>query len=135
MLFNLNPPNAPRRRRQPRQRRYRNGQRAAVARAIAGAKLLLGLPVRVTSQDEAAATVGVAVRYVTAAAAVLKAENPELLDAVLTGRVPLPVAGKEARKRGDLIEAYRKAAPTDRIVLARAIGPTKLWDEAVAPTL
>ena len=59
-----------------RHRRHRNGHRAAVARAIAGAKLCLGLPIRVTSQDEAAATVGVAVRYVTAAVAVLKAKTP-----------------------------------------------------------
>jgi hypothetical protein len=97
--------------------------------------ILLGLPIHVTSQGEAAALVGVAIRYVNAAVAVLKAENPELLVAVLTGRVPLPVAGKEARKRGDLIEAYRKAAPTDRIALVRAIGPTKLWDEAITPAL
>jgi hypothetical protein len=125
-------------RRRPRHRRrrlYRNGQLAAVKRAIAGARLVLGLPLHVTSQVEAAASVGVSVPHLTAAIAVLRTEDADLLDKVLTGKLPLRTAAKDARRRGNLIDAYRRASPADRVALARTIGAAVLWDEVLEPAL
>jgi hypothetical protein len=118
-----------------RHRRHHDGQRAAVRRAVTGARLSLGLSLDVHTQGEAAAAVAVSLRHVTAAVAVLKAEDAELLGRVLTGEVSLRAAARNAGKRGSLIAAYRQASPEDRLALARTVGPDVLWDETLAPVL
>ena len=37
--------------------------------------------------------------------------------------------------RAALIAAYRDASPVDRIALVQAIGPTEMFDTAIAPAL
>jgi hypothetical protein len=57
-------------------RRYHNGERAAVARGVIGAKILLGIPVEASSLAEAAAQVHVSIHYVEWAAWVIQSEDP-----------------------------------------------------------
>ncbi len=54
-----------------RRSQFRNGQRGAVMRAVAGASILLGLPVKASSRARAAELVGSSIRYVEAAVWVL----------------------------------------------------------------
>src|SRR6516164_3133120 len=91
MLYRLNGHSRPSRSRQARARRpYRNRQYDnAVARAFVGAKLLMGRPVVPNTQVEAAQLVGSTALYVAAAATVIDAENPSLIDHVLHGNIPL----------------------------------------------
>ena len=65
---------------------FRHGQRVAVMRALTGASILLGLPVKRSSQARAAEIVGSNLHYIEAAITVLKAEDPALLADVLAGR-------------------------------------------------
>src|SRR5215469_6142815 len=87
---------------------FRHGQRVAVVRALTGASLLLGLPIKLTSRARTAEIVGSNLHYIEAAITVLKAEDPGLLADVLAGREPLLAAAAKVRHRADLIAAYRK---------------------------
>ena len=96
---------APRLSRQLRGRRrpYRNHQRDnAAARAFAGAKLWLGLPVQPQTQAEAANLVASCPLYVAAATALLEVGAYALIEQVLQGKTSLIEAGAAVRKRARL---------------------------------
>jgi hypothetical protein len=44
-------------------------------------------------------------------------------------------AGDNVRGRVKLVDAFKNATPEDRVALAHAIGPTELFDTAIAPAL
>jgi hypothetical protein len=121
--------------RQPR-RRYRKHQRAdATSRAFAGAKLVLGIPIQAKTQAEAAELVGSTRLYVAAAAVLLEAEAPALVEEVLGGSVSLLDAAASVRKRVRLVKAYRQADRSDRKALGEIVGVASVFDDAVAPLL
>jgi len=124
--------------RQPKRKtkpHFRNGERRAVRRALTGARIRLGLPVRASSLKSAAQQVGSTASYVEAAVWVLQAEDPALLNDVLSGRKQLLVAAAEVRQRANLITAYRRASLRDRAVAGPTIGVDHVWDELIAPAL
>jgi hypothetical protein len=123
--------------RQPRARRpYRNRQHDnATARAFAGARLWKGQPVVPSTQAEAARLVGSTPLYIAAAATVLEAENPVLIDYVLRGNRGLLEAAESVRKRVRLVKAYREADRDDRKAFGKTIGVDNVFDELVAPLL
>jgi hypothetical protein len=126
------PLRAPRRSRQYRssRRHFRNGQRAAVLRAVTGARLYIGKAAPTLAS--AAACVGSNAAYVEAAIVLLRAEDPTLLDRALRGHVPLRAAAKQARCLVDLVTTYREARDEDRIAFARACGIEKIFETLVA---
>jgi hypothetical protein len=130
--------NAPRPSRQQRvcRRRYRKRQHDnAVERALLGAGLWKGLPVTPRTQAEAARLVGSTPQYIAAAAALVEAEDPGLIQHVLTGRISLLEAAETVRKRVRLVKAYREADRNDRQALGKAIGVDTVFDEIVGPHL
>jgi hypothetical protein len=119
---------------QPRRSRRRDRPDAAL-RAITGAKLLLGAPVRPKTQAEAAELVGCTRPYIAAAAVLLEAGAPALVEGVLCGDVSLLEAAKSVRRRARLIQAYRQADRSDRKALGEVVGVASVFDDAVAPLL
>ena len=93
----------PHRRRSSR-RHFRNGQQAAVIRAVTAAKLYLGGAVPTLAA--AATACGSNVHYVGAAVILLKSENSTLLSRARCGAVPLLAAAREAKRVARLISAY-----------------------------
>jgi len=73
--------------------------------------------------------------YVSAAIAILRSENKELLVDVVKGRVPLLEAARETQRLSVLVSAYREASASDRVNFAKAVGPTVLFDTALVPAL
>lgn len=114
---------------------FRNDQRAAVARAITGASILLGIPVKTSSQARAAQLVGSSIRYVQAACLVLQVEDPALLADVLAGRQPLLDVAAKICGRANLINAYRRAAPNDRAAFGSTVGANSVWNDVIIPSL
>jgi hypothetical protein len=96
---------------------------------------LLGHPVEVSSQRQAADLVGSTVNYIVAATVLLQAEDPRLVDQVLTGRVPLLKAAAAVRKRAKFLSAFRQTSPADRAAVAKVIGAATVFDELVSPAL
>lgn len=137
MLYRANGHSGRGRPRQPRTRRpYRNRQyHNAAVRAFAGAKLLLRIPVKPKSQVEAAELVASTPQYIAAAAALVEAASPDLIERVLQGRFPLLAAGELVRKRVRLVKAYREADRDDRKALGKMVGVDRVFDEAIAPLL
>ena len=140
----LQPPSSPMRPRQPRPRRpYRNRQHHnATARAFAGAKLWMRQPVVPSTQAEAARLVGSTPAYVAAAATVINAATPGLIENVLRGRVPLLAAAHEARRRQnakrtveEMVASWRCWTPGQRANFGRAVGVAEIWDDAIAPVV
>ena len=124
--------------RQPRtyRRHYHNRQHAgATARAFAGARALLGVPLHVKSQAEAAALFASTRQYIPAAATLLEAEDPHLIQYVLSGRIPLLEAAATVRKRAQLVKAYRAASDGDRKALGVVVGVDAVFDQTIAPLL
>jgi hypothetical protein len=119
---------------QPRRFRHRRRPDAAL-RAITGAKLLLGAPVRPKTQAEAAELVGSNRPYIAAAAMLLEAEVPALIEDVLLGEVSLLGAAASIRKKARLVKAYREANRSDRRALGKAVGIDAVFDEIIAPLL
>jgi hypothetical protein len=119
-----------------RHRHYRKHRHDnAPARAFAGAKLWLRQPVVPATQAEAARLVGSTPAYVAAAAVVINAATPGLIENVLHGRVPLLEAAESVRKRVRLVKAYREADRDDRKALGTVIGVDHVFDETIAPSL
>ena len=118
----------------PHGSQFRDGQRAAVMRAVTGASILLGLPIQVPSQARAAELVGSSRRYVEAAVWVLQAEDPALLADILAGRKTLLKAAAKVRRRANLIVAYRKATPDDLEKFGSTVGVDKVFDETIVPS-
>ena len=124
--------------RQPRtyRQRHRNRQRTgATARAVAAAKVLAGVPLHVKSQAEAAALFASTRQYIAAAATLLEAEDPHLIQHVLSGRIPLLEAAATVRKRAQLVKAYRAASDGDRKALGVVVGVDAVFDQTIAPLL
>jgi hypothetical protein len=119
---------------QPRRSRRRHPPDAAL-RAITGAKLLLGAPVQPKTQAEAAELVGSTRPYIAAAAMLLEAEVPALIESILRGDVSLLGAAASVRKRARLVRAYRQADRSDRKALGEVVGVASVFDDAVAPLL
>jgi hypothetical protein len=126
-----------RRRRQSRhrspRRHLRNGERAAVIRAMTAAKLYL---------DQTAPTVvfaatacGSNAHYVRAAVTLMKAENLTLVDRVAKGHVSLLQAARDVKQLAGRVNAYRTATAADHVAFAHVIGPATLFDNAVAPAI
>jgi hypothetical protein len=132
MLYRGNSaPSAPN---QPRRFGRRRRPDAAL-RAITGAKLFLGAPVRPKTQAEAAELVGSTRPYIAAAAMLLEAEVPALIEGILRGDVSLLGAAASVRKRARLVRAYRQADRSDRKALGEVVGVASVFDDAVAPLL
>lgn len=113
--------------------RRRHG--AAIARAFTGARLLLGIPVQPKTQAQAAELAGSTRLYVAAAAMLLEAEVPALVESVRCGDVSLLEAAKSVRRRVQLVRAYRQADRNDRRGLGEVVGVASIFDDAVAPLL
>ncbi len=126
-------PPVKRRRYRSARRHFRGYQRAAVLRALTGAKGYRNGWFSTVS--EAATACGSNAVYVAAAVVLLEAENSTLLDQVLTGQVPLLAAVEEIKRLAELVAAYRKASAADRVQFARTIGPSTLFDNSLVPAL
>jgi hypothetical protein len=109
--------------------------RSAVARAMTGARLLLGMPVQPSSPTCAAELVGSSFQYVEAAKWLLEAQDQALLTDVLAGHKPLLEAGAQARVRADLIGAYRRATLADRAAFGSIVGIDDVFDSCIVPSL
>jgi hypothetical protein len=137
MLYRANGNSGPSRPRQPTRRRpYRNRQHDnATARAFAGAQLWRGQPVVPSTQAEAARLVGSTPLYIAAAATVIDADTPGLIDRVLRGHVGLLEAAETVRRQVRLVKAYREADRDDRKAFGKTIGVDNVFDELIAPLL
>ena len=142
MLDRANKLNAP-----PRQlirRHYRKHRRDnAPARAFAGARLWMRHPVVPSTQAEAARLVGSTPAYVAAAATVINAAVPGLIEDVLCGRVPLLAAAREARQRQEaagitgekMAATWRGWTRAQRANFGRTVGVAEIWDQAIVPAI
>src|SRR5262245_1412326 len=122
-----------RRSRQSARRHFRRGERAAARRAVTAAGLYIdgGLPSLRTAAESCGSNVG----YVQAATWLLRSENPDLLNKVLAGHVPVLTAAAQVRRLAQLVDAYRAATSVDRVQFVRAIGATEVFEEAVSPAV
>jgi hypothetical protein len=120
----------PHRQRASARRHFRNGHRAAVVRAVTGARLYLNgaVPTLATAAESTGSNVG----YVQAAITLLRADNASLVSDVLAGHVPILGAAKEAGRLVNLIAAYREAKDPDRVAFARACGVETIFNTLVA---
>jgi hypothetical protein len=126
--------NGRRRRRQSARRYFSNdGRRLAAIRAVTGAERYLAG--QASSYAAAAESCGSCVAYVKAAAAIATAKDWRLMDRVLSGQVPLLVAGGRVKDVAKLIAAFSAASAADRVAFAKAIGPTVLFDDTLAPAV
>jgi hypothetical protein len=116
-------------------RHFRNGQRTAVVRAMTAAALYLGKPVVAHTLADAAEKCGSGIRYVEAAVTLLRTNDEALIATALAGDRSLLEIATEVRRRANLVTAYRKASAADKIALAKAVGPSVLWDDVLAPVL
>jgi hypothetical protein len=87
------------------------------------------------TQAEAAELVGSTRPYIAAAAMLLEAEVPALIESILRGDVSLLGAAASVRKRARLVRAYRQADRSDRKALGEVVGVASVFDDAVAPLL
>jgi hypothetical protein len=94
-----------------------------------------GRPVTPSTQAEAARLVGSTPLYIAAAATVIDAESPALIENVLRGHVGLLEAAESVRRRVRLVKAYREADRDDRKALGKMVGIDRVFDEAIAPLL
>jgi len=135
---------SPRRQRASARRHFRLGQRAAAARAFAGAERYLNR----TAPTLAAAAMhcGSNVPYVQAAIVLIQdktALHPEIVrKAVLEGRAPLLAAAREVRRRKaervaveEVVASWRCWTPGQRAQFGRSVGVAEVWDDAIVPAL
>ena len=123
----------PRRRYRSARRHFRGRRCAAALRAFTAAEL--HLTGKVKSLVEAAAACGSNPSYVAGAITILHAEDAQLRERVLTGKVSLMTAARSATGTAKLVAAWRTASAADRVALARTVGPSTLFDHALAPAL
>jgi hypothetical protein len=123
----------PRKRHRSSRRQFRNGQRAAVIRALAAARLYASDPI--CSLMGAATSCGSNVPYIRAAITLVKSEQPGTLRAALSGDVSLLQAAAQITCVADLVAAYRRAGASDRILFGRTIGPEAVFSTIVEPAL
>jgi hypothetical protein len=94
--------------------------------------LWMGWPV---TPSTPARLVGSTPLYIVAAATVIDAESPGLIENVLRGHVGLLEAAESVRRRVRLVKAYREADPDDRKALGKMVGIDRVFDEVIAPLL
>ena len=127
-------PNVKRKRpRRPHRRHFRGRERVAVKRAMTAARLYLNGTFK--TLIEAATSCGSNIHYVRAAVTLIQAENTLLMTRVLAGHASLLKAAHDARGLAGLVKAYRVTTDDDHVAFARVIGPTTLFDNAVAPAI
>jgi hypothetical protein len=131
----------PRRQRASAGRHFRNGHRAAVVRAVTGARLYLDG--RVSSLAAAAEACGSNINYIRAAVALLKADDPEILDLALEGWCSLSTAADYARLHRktesitvtEAVASWRVWTPEQRAEFGRGAGVADIWDHAISPVI
>jgi len=115
-----------------RHRRFRNGYRLAAMRASSGALLVLedGL-----DPIAAADWVGSNPAYIRAMLAVIESRDEALLDAVMTGRVPVLTAATQIKGLAKLLKAYGAATAANKAAFGRAAGVDNVFDDVIAPAI
>jgi hypothetical protein len=111
---------------------FRNGCRLAALRGYTGAKLALEQGI---SPAGAALMSGSSAAYVRALMAVLESKDATLLNAVLTGRVPVLTAAAQVRALDKLLAAYAVATTETKAAFGRIAGIDNVFDNVVAPTI
>src|SRR5262245_11762840 len=114
-------------------RRTQGGQCAAAVRALTAAALYGDG--QVPSLAAAALGCGSCVTYVQAALILLRSENVTMLERAVHGQIPLCKAARQIKRVAALVNAYRTAGAADRVVFAKTIGPTTLFDSALVPAI
>jgi hypothetical protein len=116
---------------------FRDGIRVAAEKAFTAGRYYLdksakGEPITVR---EAARSHGSNVVYVWRAIEILKMDDQDLVDLVLSGRAPLQKVAGYAKPRVRLREAMNNASPMARADVARTFGPEFMWTQLVEPLL
>lgn len=109
------------------------GKQAAALRALTGAQIWLGVPIRKPTLRDATVMVGCSPTYIRAAATLIAHGDDTLIGRVATGRVPLLKAAGSVKAQVALVRALRTATPQDRAAaVACVLGPEGVLDLAVA---
>jgi hypothetical protein len=134
-----------RRQRKSARRHFRNGWRAAAARAFTTAELYLNG--RIPTLATAAARCGSNVPYLQAAIILIRDEtatDPQMIrESVLVGHTPLLAAAHQARRRQkaghftveELAASWRRWSPGERATFGRSVGVAEIWDHAIEPVI
>ena len=117
----------------PRGRRLLCGTSVAALRALTAAVQYLNG--EVPTLGAAVAACGSNVHYVAAAVVLIKANDTALITQVLNGSVPLLRAAKSVEQAVRLVEAFSASSATERRMFGQAVGPSKLFDDAVVAAL
>ena len=104
-------------------------------RAVVAAWLLHNHLLGVSTVTQAVVLTNSSRPSVEAALTILKAEDEELLDLVLTGYVSLALGARHVKHRAGLIASFRSACPEDRVAFGQAVGAAALFDDVVLPSL
>jgi hypothetical protein len=130
-----------RRQRASARRHFRNGQCAAVLRALAGARLYLDK--QAPTLIAAATSCGSNVQYVRAAIILIEDGSLNEQALVLAGHLPLLEAASQVRQRraaeripvDEAVLAWRSWTPEQRADFGRGAGISEIWDCAIAPVI
>ena len=110
-------------------------KRNPAAQGLVAAYLLREGVLGIDTTLKAAAATGTTRDGVRDALILLQNGDETLAADVLQGRESLSRAADKVRGRVKLVEAFKSATPDDRIAFARVIGPTELFEAAVAPAI
>ena len=113
----------------------RSPKRNPALQAFVAAQMLREGWLGIDTAVKAAAATGVTRAAVKDAQIILESGDENLAADVLQGWESLSRAADKVRGRVKLVEAFKSATPDDRIAFARVIGPTELFEAAVAPAL
>jgi hypothetical protein len=83
----------------------------------------------------AAEQYGVSLQYVTAMTVVLATEDPDLLDQVIAGELPLLSTAENNKARARFVEAFRAMTATDKAAAGATLSAEILFDELVIPAI
>jgi hypothetical protein len=106
----------------------------AALRAVAAATRYRD-PQNAYSLADCALMHGTGVRYLRAAIALLKHDDPALIDAVVHGRINILAAAKPIEAEMRLVAAFQAASPQVRIAAGLKVGPGVIWDSMISPSL
>jgi len=119
-------------RRRPRQRsthkRSRHGRNIAAVRAFTAARLFRTKAIDCESLNDAAESCGASFGYARAADIVLAARDPELVDRVLYGEIPMFQAAQLVAGKAKVLAALDAATDEDIVSVLKTYGPTEFWD-------
>jgi hypothetical protein len=125
---------SPRRQRRSPHRQFRNGQRAAVLRAVTAAGLYDTAPASDTLA-KAAAACGTSIPYLRGALALRDHGDERLIRSVMFGHLSLQEAVKEIEPVVRLARAYRSASTSDRVAFARRVGVNDIFETLVTASV